>query len=105
MAYVIGENCVDVKDRGCAAVCPVDCIHEVGRMLIIDPEDCIDCGACVSECPVGSIFADDDLPDGWLDFVQINAAWNESPERPAELLDQYLSTHKLPNIPGKREAS
>ena len=46
MTYIIAEPCIDIKDRSCVDVCPVDCIHEFGRMLIIDPEECIDCGAC-----------------------------------------------------------
>ena len=72
MTYVIGEPC-DVKDRSCVDVCPVDCIHEVGRMLVIDPEECIDCGACEPECPVSAIFAEDELPAQWTHYAQINA--------------------------------
>src|SRR5574339_46042 len=65
MTYVIAEPCIDVKDRSCVDVCPVDCIHEVGRMLVIDPDECIDCGACEPECPVEAIFPEDALPDKW----------------------------------------
>ena len=77
MTYVIAEPCIDIKDRSCVDVCPVDCIHEAGRILVIDPEECIDCGACEPECPVEAIFPEDALPDKWEPFVRINAAYGE----------------------------
>ena len=77
MTYVIAEPCIDVMDRSCVDVCPVDCIHEIDRMLVIDPDECIDCGACEPECPVEAIFPEDAVPDGWLDFVTITNAFGE----------------------------
>jgi ferredoxin len=65
MTYIIAEPCVDVMDEACVEVCPVDCIHfekGVDRKLYIDPDECIDCGACEPACPVSAIFAEDDLP-------------------------------------------
>ena len=65
MAYVIAEPCVDTMDQACVSVCPVDCIHfdeGVDRTLYIDPNECIDCGACEPECPVNAIFAEDAVP-------------------------------------------
>ena len=52
MTYIIAEPCIDIKDLSCVDVCPVDCIHTFERILVIDPEECIDCGACEPECPV-----------------------------------------------------
>jgi NAD-dependent dihydropyrimidine dehydrogenase PreA subunit len=75
VTYVIAEPCIDVKDKTCIDVCPVDCIYETERMLVIDPDDCIDCGACEPECPVEAIYPADALPEKWLPFVQVNAAW------------------------------
>jgi len=84
MTYVICEPCVDVKDTACVDVCPVDCIHptsefpelfEAANQLFIDPEECIDCGVCEPECPVEAIFAEDDVPDEWEHYTQINAAF------------------------------
>ena len=75
MTYIISEPCIDIKDRSCVDVCPVDCIHEFERMLVIDPEECIDCGACEPECPVEAIFPEDALPDKWEPFVKINYAF------------------------------
>ena len=73
MAYVIAEPCIDVKDTACVAECPVDCIYEGGRMLYIQPDECIDCGACEPVCPVEAIFLDDDVPAPLSEFVRLNA--------------------------------
>ena len=74
MTYVITEPCVDLKDKSCIEVCPVDCIiaADEDRMLFIDPDECIDCGACVDPCPVDAIYAEEDVPAQWVDFVDIN---------------------------------
>ena len=82
MTYIIGEACIDVKDISCQSVCPVDCIHEADRMLVIDAEECIDCGACEPECPVEAILPEDAIPAEWEPFVKINYAFNlELPTR------------------------
>ena len=73
MTYTICEPCIDVKDRACVDECPVDCIYEGGRMLYIQPDECIDCAACEPVCPVTAIFADDDVPGEWKPFTAINA--------------------------------
>ena len=75
MAYTICEPCVGTKDTACVDVCPVDCIHtkDGERMLYIDQEECIDCGDCEPECPVEAIFAEEDTPDEYEKYVQINA--------------------------------
>lgn len=78
MTYTITEPCIDVMDKSCVEVCPVDCIHlDEGedRMLYINPDECIDCGACEPACPVTAIFAEDDVPDNWKDFTPLNALW------------------------------
>ena len=58
MTYVIGANCIDVLDRSCVDVCPVDCIYVGDRKSYINADECIDCGACEVECPVDAIFVD-----------------------------------------------
>jgi NAD-dependent dihydropyrimidine dehydrogenase PreA subunit len=78
MTYVITEPCIDVLDKSCVEVCPVDCIHyDEGedRMLYIDPDECIDCGACEPACPVTAIFAEDDVPDDMKEYTSLNAQW------------------------------
>ena len=81
MAYYITETCIDVKDTSCVEVCPVDCIHPIDGegepMLYIDPDECIDCGACEPECPVEAIFAEEDMPDDQDRFVEINTKYFE----------------------------
>jgi len=73
MTYVIAQPCVDVKDRACVDECPVDCIYEGPRMLYIQPDECVDCGACEPVCPVEAIFYEDDVPADHSAFVAINA--------------------------------
>jgi NAD-dependent dihydropyrimidine dehydrogenase PreA subunit len=75
MTYVIVESCIGEKDTSCIDVCPMDCIHgtDSDQMLYIDPEECIDCGACVPECPVEAIFAEGEVPERWQHFARINA--------------------------------
>lgn len=91
MTYVVTEPCIGTKDRSCVEVCPVDCFFnfknsdlnsEVGKgpgkegdvgMLVIHPDECIHCGACQPECPVEAIYEDDDVPDKWSKYVQLNA--------------------------------
>ena len=78
MTYVITEPCIDVMDKSCVEVCPVDCIHfDEGedRMLYIEPDECIDCGACEPACPVTAIFTEDDVPDNWKEYTALNAQW------------------------------
>lgn len=72
MPYVITDACIDVKDKGCLAACPVDCIYEGGRTLYIQPDECIDCGLCETICPVAAIHADDRLPDELTHFIAVN---------------------------------
>jgi ferredoxin len=98
VTYIIAEPCIDVKDKSCVDVCPVDCIHEFNRMLVIDPEECIDCGACEPECPVEAIYPEDALPDKWEPFVRINYAYPDG-ETINSLVDTYASDHNVQNSP------
>jgi ferredoxin len=84
MAYVITDTCT--KDELCVAACPVDCIHPKGDaanfaevpQLYVNPDECIDCGACVPVCPTSSVFAVDDLPAEYASFIEVNAAYFSS---------------------------
>ena len=73
MTYVVVEDCIKCKHTDCVDVCPVDCFHEGPNFLVIDPEECIDCTLCEPECPIGAIFADDDVPEGQEHFTELNA--------------------------------
>ena len=87
MAYIIAEPCVGTCDTACVEVCPVDCIHPKkedwdtkgydennleDKLLYIDPEECIDCGACEPECPVEAIFEESEVPEEWNKYIKIN---------------------------------
>jgi len=96
MAYVITKGCIGTKDRSCVEVCPVDCFYnhpdkslnekygveaparadgEDGKdygMLVINPDECINCGACETECPVSAIYEDSGVPEELKEFVKIN---------------------------------
>lgn len=73
MTFVVTDECIRCKYTDCVEVCPVDCFREGPNMLVIDPNECIDCNLCVPECPVDAIYAEDDLPAEKLAFVSINA--------------------------------
>jgi len=72
MTYVVTESCIKCKYTDCVNVCPVDCFKVGSNFLVIDPDECIDCAVCVPECPVDAIYAEEDLPEDQLEFVQIN---------------------------------
>lgn len=73
MTYVVAEPCVNCRYTDCALVCPVDAFHLDDDMLVIHPETCIDCDACVPECPVEAIFPEDKVPEEWTHFTAMNA--------------------------------
>lgn len=73
MAYVITSPCIGEKDASCVEECPVDCIHEGEDQYYIDPEVCIDCGACEPVCPVDAIYQDEFVPEEEFEFIQKNA--------------------------------
>jgi len=91
MTYVVTENCIRCKYTDCVDVCPVDCFHEGPNFLVIDPEECIDCNLCVSECPAEAIFAEDDVPADQRQYIALNAelakAWPVISEKKAPLPD------------------
>lgn len=72
MAHIITDLCKGHKYTDCVVVCPVDAFHELPDMLVINPDSCIDCGACVSECPVKAIFPEEQLPSDKVEFIEFN---------------------------------
>jgi len=71
MTYVIGSGCIDKKFRDCVLECPVDAIYEGDRSLYINPDECVDCGACEPVCPRAAIWYEDDLPEDEAQFKDI----------------------------------
>jgi ferredoxin len=84
MAYVVTQPCIAERNKSCMDVCPVDCIYEgsgdVDQMVYINPDECIDCGACESACPVTAIFEESAVPDEWIDYIELNREWFEDRE-------------------------
>lgn len=70
MTYIVTDNCIKCKYTDCVEVCPVDCFYEGDNMLVIDPEECIDCGVCEPECPAEAIKPDTE--PGLEDWLKIN---------------------------------
>jgi ferredoxin len=73
MPYIITESCIGTKDASCVSVCPVDCIYEGTDQYYINPDECIDCGACEPECPVEAIYSDDSVPENMRMFIEKNS--------------------------------
>lgn len=78
MTHVVCEPCINCKYTDCIAVCPVDCFYEGMNMLAIHPDECIDCEACVPECPTEAILRDTEVPAKWSEFIELNARLSQS---------------------------
>ncbi len=81
MTHVVAEPCFNCKYTDCVVVCPVECFYEGPSMLFIHPDECIDCEACVPECPVEAIFHEDNLPAQWAEYKDLNKEMCD-PNRP-----------------------
>lgn len=73
MTYVVTDYCVKCRYTDCAVVCPVEAFHLLADMMVINPDICIDCDACVPECPVKAIYPADQVPEKWKHYIQYNA--------------------------------
>ena len=93
MTHVVSESCIRCKYTDCVDVCPVDCFREGPNMLVIDPDECIDCAVCIPECPVNAIYAEEDLPADQMAFIKLNIelshqpGWKSITKRKAPLAD------------------
>ena len=97
MAYIVTDNCVNCKYTDCVEVCPVDCFYQDEKMLVIAPDECIDCGACEPECPVEAIYSEDECPEDQLHWLQYATDKWES----LEVITEQQSP--LPTADAKRE--
>lgn len=75
MTYVVAEPCIKCKYTECVSVCPVSCFREGVDCLVIDPNECIDCNACVDQCPAHAIYYERELPARWLEYKELNAKY------------------------------
>ncbi|MER5184685.1 ferredoxin [Streptomyces sp. NPDC002896] len=80
MTFVVTQACVDIQDKSCIQVCPADCIYEGGRMVYINPDQCIDCGACQEVCPTAAIAFDMELTPENEKFLEINERFFDAVE-------------------------
>ena len=103
MAFIVAEPCVKCKFTDCVTACPVDCFYEGVNMLVIHPEECIDCGACVPECPVEAIFEESDVPSEWDEYIELNAKYAEEWPQIVEQKDPMDSADEFREVAKKRE--
>ena len=91
MTHVVTAPCFGCKYTDCVVVCPVECFHEGEQMVYINPESCVDCFQCASECPVEAIFHEDEVPPRWTEFVALNADMTRN--------SPVISEKRLPLVP------
>jgi ferredoxin len=110
MSYIVNENCIKCKFTDCVDVCPVDCFYEGENMLVINPDECIDCGVCEPECPVNAIVPDTDTTEHWIkintDYSLLWPNLNRKKAHPADAEDYRDKPNKAelfsPNAGGAK---
>ena len=101
MTHVVTESCIKCKYTDCVDVCPVDCFKEGPNMLVIDPDECIDCAVCIPESPVNAIYADVDLPADQRHFVELNAELSGSFETITDKKDPLPDAEEWKDVKDK----
>ena len=101
MTYIVNDNCIMCKHTDCVTVCPVDCFYEGENMLVINPDECIDCGVCEPECPVDAIISDTE--DGAEKWAEINRKYSELWPNINEKKEPPKDAEKWQNIDNKFE--
>jgi len=101
MTYVVVEGCINCKHTDCVLVCPVDCFYEGENMLVIDPDECIDCGVCQPECPEDAILPDTE--PGVEKWLVINAELAKVWPVITEQIDSLPDAQKWSGVSGKSE--
>ena len=103
MPFIVTEGCIKCKYTDCVEVCPVDCFHEGPNMLVIDPDECIDCTLCEPECPVEAIMSEDDVPENMQEFITLNAELAKDWPVISEMKDAPADANDWKEVEGKRE--
>jgi ferredoxin len=101
MTYLVTDNCIKCKHTTCVAVCPVDCFYEAENFLAINPDECIDCGVCEPECPVGAIVADNALDpeerEKWDDINRTVSSWGVNITEEKDPPEDHTEWDEYPN--------
>ncbi len=103
MPFVVIDNCIKCKYTDCVEVCPVDCFHEGPNMLVIDPDECIDCTLCEPECPVDAIMSEDDVRENKQELIELNAELSKDWPVINEIKDAPSDADEWKDIPNKIE--
>jgi ferredoxin len=101
MTFIVGEQCIKCKHTDCVEVCPVDCFYEGPNFLVIHPDECIDCALCEPECPVDAIYAEDEIPEDQLVFLELNAELAEVWPNITEMKEAPADAEEWANKPNK----
>ena len=101
MTYIVIDNCIACKYTDCVEVCPVDCFYDGENMLVIHPDECIDCALCEPECPIDAIFSEDELPEDEQDFLELNAELAEIWPNITEKKDPLDDAEEWADVKGK----
>ncbi|HNP36844.1 MAG TPA: ferredoxin family protein [Woeseiaceae bacterium] len=101
MTFVVSEKCIKCKLTDCVEVCPVDCFHEGENMLVIDPDECIDCTLCEPECPIGAIYAEDELPPEQHKMLAVNARYAAEWPVISAMIDAPADADDWEDVPNK----
>ncbi len=103
MPFIVIDNCIKCKYTDCVEVCPVDCFHEGPNMLVIDPDECIDCTLCEPECPVDAIMSEDDVAEDKQQFIELNADLSKEWPVISEMKDAPADADEWKDKPNKIE--
>ncbi len=101
MTFVVTESCIKCKHTDCVEVCPVDCFYEGPNFLVIHPDECIDCALCEPECPVDAIYAEDEVPEDQLVFLELNAELAELWPNISEMKDPPADVEEWAEVKDK----
>lgn len=101
MPFIVVDSCIKCKYTDCVEVCPVDCFHEGPNMLVIDPDECIDCTLCEPECPVEAIMSEDDVDESQQEFIALNAELSREWPVISEMKDAPADADDWKEVKGK----
>ena len=103
MAFIVGDACVKCKLTDCVEVCPVDCFYEGPNMLVINPDECIDCALCEPECPIEAIYSEDEVPEDQIEYIELNAELCTQWPNIVEQKDPLPDSEEWKEVKGKFE--